>query len=101
MWWASRRYQERRYGMQLIIVCRFIPGARTAVTLCCGLTEWLGLIVALSITLVISGIRRFRPSARLQRSDCARMHDRHFGRPSISYAVTLSSTEGDGGRRHN
>jgi membrane-associated protein len=33
--WAERSL--RRYGMGLIIVCRFIPGGRTAVTLCCGL----------------------------------------------------------------
>jgi len=26
----------RRFGMQLIVVCRFIPGGRTAVTLTCG-----------------------------------------------------------------
>ena len=26
-----------RYGARIIIVCRFIPGARTAVTLVCGL----------------------------------------------------------------
>jgi membrane protein DedA with SNARE-associated domain len=40
---ASRDWAERslkRYGMQLIIVCRFIPGGRTAVTLCCGLTGY-------------------------------------------------------------
>ena len=88
--WAERSLQ--RYGMQLIIVCRFIPGGRTAVTLCCGLTgyargrfmvataiaaviwanyafwigrlggkafedkQWLGLIIAFGITLVISGV---------------------------------------------
>jgi membrane-associated protein len=33
--WAERSLE--RYGMQLIIVCRFIPGGRTAVTLCCGM----------------------------------------------------------------
>lgn len=36
----SRRWAERslrRLGVQIIIVCRFIPGGRTAVTLCCGL----------------------------------------------------------------
>jgi len=32
--WAERSLQ--RYGMPLIIVCRFVPGGRTAVTLCCG-----------------------------------------------------------------
>ena len=33
--WAERSL--RQYGMQLIVVCRFFPGGRTAVTLCCGI----------------------------------------------------------------
>ena len=33
--WAERSLE--RFGMQLIVVCRFFPGGRTAVTLCCGL----------------------------------------------------------------
>ena len=33
--WAEHALQ--RFGMQVIIVCRFIPGGRTAVTLSCGL----------------------------------------------------------------
>jgi membrane protein DedA with SNARE-associated domain len=33
--WAERSLS--RFGMQLIIVCRFFPGGRTAVTLCCGM----------------------------------------------------------------
>jgi membrane-associated protein len=33
--WAEQSL--RRFGMQLIVVCRFFPGGRTAVTLCCGL----------------------------------------------------------------
>jgi membrane-associated protein len=36
--WAERSLD--RYGPQLIVVCRFIPGGRTAVTLTCGLTEY-------------------------------------------------------------
>jgi membrane-associated protein len=36
--WAVRALD--RYGARLIIVCRFIPGARTAVTLVCGLVEF-------------------------------------------------------------
>ena len=36
--WAERSLA--RFGMQLIIVCRFIPGGRTAVTLSCGLTGY-------------------------------------------------------------
>lgn len=33
--WAEESLEK--FGMPLIIVCRFIPGGRTAVTLCCGL----------------------------------------------------------------
>jgi len=33
--WAERSLE--RFGMQLIVVCRFFPGGRTAVTLYCGL----------------------------------------------------------------
>jgi membrane protein DedA with SNARE-associated domain len=33
--WAERSLE--RFGMRLIIVCRFIPGGRTAVTLACGM----------------------------------------------------------------
>ena len=36
--WAERSLN--RYGTQLIVVCRFIPGGRTAVTLTCGLTGY-------------------------------------------------------------
>ena len=36
--WAERSL--RRFGMQVIIVCRFIPGGRTAVTLTCGLIRY-------------------------------------------------------------
>jgi len=38
-----RRWAEHsldRFGMPLIIVCRFIPGGRTAVTLSCGLVGY-------------------------------------------------------------
>lgn len=40
---ARRAWAERsldRFGMGLIIVCRFIPGGRTAVTLSCGLIRY-------------------------------------------------------------
>lgn len=40
---ARREWAERslaRFGVALIIVCRFIPGGRTAVTLCCGLIRY-------------------------------------------------------------
>jgi membrane protein DedA with SNARE-associated domain len=36
--WAKRSLE--RYGMPLIVVCRFIPGGRTAVTLCCGIVRY-------------------------------------------------------------
>src|ERR1700742_529478 len=36
--WAQRSLE--RFGMPLIIVCRFIPGGRTAVTLVCGLIRY-------------------------------------------------------------
>src|SRR5260370_30044035 len=36
--WAEHSLQ--RYGMPLIVVCRFIPGGRTAVTLCCGIGRY-------------------------------------------------------------
>ena len=36
--WAVRSLE--RYGMPLIVVCRFIPGGRTAVTLCCGIVGY-------------------------------------------------------------
>jgi len=40
---AARAWAERsleRFGVQLLIVCRFIPAGRTAVTLTCGLTRY-------------------------------------------------------------
>ena len=36
--WAERSLE--RYGMPLIVACRFIPGGRTAVTLCCGIVRY-------------------------------------------------------------
>jgi membrane-associated protein len=36
--WAERSLE--RYGMPLIIVCRFIPGGRTAVMLSCGIVKY-------------------------------------------------------------
>lgn len=36
--WAQRALQER--GFQIILICRFIPGGRTAVTVTCGLTGY-------------------------------------------------------------
>src|SRR5512142_1683573 len=36
--WAERSLE--RYGMPLIVVCRFLPGGRTAVMLCCGIVGY-------------------------------------------------------------
>jgi membrane-associated protein len=36
--WAQRSLD--RFGIPIIIVCRFIPGGRTAITLSCGLIEY-------------------------------------------------------------
>ncbi len=36
--WAERSLE--RFGMPLIVVCRFIPGGRTVVTLCCGIVGY-------------------------------------------------------------
>jgi membrane-associated protein len=36
--WAQRSLD--RFGVQVIVVCRFIPGGRTAVTLSCGLVGY-------------------------------------------------------------
>lgn len=51
--WAERSLN--RFGMGLIIVCRFIPGGRTAVTLSCGLIRypWPRFAVATAVAAVI------------------------------------------------
>ena len=57
--WAERSLG--RFGMQLIIVCRFIPGGRTAVTLTCGLTGYprRRFIVATAVAAVIWALYAF------------------------------------------
>ena len=55
---ARRDWAERslaRFGTALIIVCRFIPGGRTAVTLCCGLVRypWRRFALATAIAAVV------------------------------------------------
>jgi membrane-associated protein len=51
--WAERSLN--RFGIGLIIVCRFIPGGRTAVTLCCGLIRypWRRFSIAVAFAAVI------------------------------------------------
>ena len=60
----SRAWAERslhRFGMQVIIVCRFIPGGRTAVTLTCGLTGYQRrrFVIATAIAAVIWALYAF------------------------------------------
>ncbi len=55
---ARRDWAERslaRFGTGLIIACRFIPGGRTAVTLCCGLVRypWRRFALATAIAAVV------------------------------------------------
>lgn len=55
---ARRAWAERslhRFGIALIIVCRFIPGGRTAVTLSCGLIRysWRRFAIATAIAAVL------------------------------------------------
>lgn len=55
---ARRAWAERslhRFGIGLIIVCRFIPGGRTAVTLSCGLIRysWRRFAIATAVAAVI------------------------------------------------
>jgi len=51
--WAERSLE--RYGMPLIVVCRFIPGGRTAVMLSCGIVRYdrRRFIIATAIAAVI------------------------------------------------
>ena len=51
--WAEEKLA--RYGIGLILVCRFIPGGRTAVTLTCGVTRYpqRKFVVATAISAVI------------------------------------------------
>ena len=51
----------RRFGMQLIVVCRFIPGGRTAVTLTCGLIGYQRrrFVIATAVAAVIWALYAF------------------------------------------
>ena len=57
--WAQRSLE--RFGIQVIIVCRFIPGGRTAITLCCGLIGYprRKFIVATAIAAVLWALYAF------------------------------------------
>jgi membrane protein DedA with SNARE-associated domain len=57
--WAERSLQ--RFGMQAIVVCRFIPGGRTAVTLTCGLVGYSRrrFVIATAVAAVIWALYAF------------------------------------------
>jgi membrane-associated protein len=82
--WAERSLG--RFGMQLIIVCRFIPGGRTAVTLCCGITGYprQRFVIATAVAAVIWACYAFF---------LGRIGGRAFeGRPWAGFAVAFGIT---------
>jgi membrane-associated protein len=82
--WAERSLG--RFGMQLIIVCRFIPGGRTAVTLCCGIIGYprRRFVIATAIAAVIWACYAFF---------LGRIGGRAFeGRPWAGFAVAFGIT---------
>jgi membrane protein DedA with SNARE-associated domain len=79
--WAERSL--RRFGMGLIIVCRFIPGGRTAVTLCCGLVRysWRRFAAATAIAAVVWASYAFL---------AGRLGGKAFeGKPLVGFAVAF------------
>ena len=82
--WAERSLG--RFGMQLIIVCRFIPGGRTAVTLCCGIIGYprRRFVIATAVAAVIWACYAFF---------LGRIGGRAFeGRPWAGFAVAFGIT---------
>ena len=71
--WAGRDLD--RYGARIIIVCRFIPGGRTAVTLTCGMIRSL-------------------QAAELHHRD--RLRKRHLGRLRVLYRAPRRQGVEDG-----
>jgi len=72
--------------MQLIIVCRFIPGGRTAVTLCCGIIGYprRRFVIATAVAAVIWACYAFF---------LGRIGGRAFeGRPWAGFAVAFGIT---------
>ena len=69
--WAERQLEAR--GFYLIIIARFIPGGRTAVTFSCGYTDampWRRFIVADVIAATLWGT--IRRAARIHRRQAVR-----------------------------
>jgi membrane-associated protein len=82
--WAERSLG--RFGVQLIVVCRFIPGGRTAVTLCCGMIGYprRRFIIATAVAAVIWACYAFF---------LGRIGGRAFqGNPWVGFAVALGIT---------
>jgi len=82
--WAERSLG--RFGMQLIIVCRFIPGGRTAVTQCCGIIGYprRRFVIATAVAAVIWACYAFF---------LGRIGGRAFeGRPWAGFAVAFGIT---------
>jgi membrane-associated protein len=82
--WAERSLG--RFGMQLIIVCRFIPGGRTAVTLSCGIIGYprRRFVIATAVAAVIWACYAFF---------LGRIGGRAFeGRPWAGFAVAFGIT---------
>src|SRR6478609_5813134 len=87
--WASRQVQER--GFYLIIVGRFIPGGRTAVTFSCGFTHamrWRRFIVAD----VIAGVLWASYAALLGYWGGKRFEDQPWKGLLIAFAIAVSAT---------
>ncbi len=84
--WAERSL--RRFGMPLIIVCRFIPGGRTAVTLSCGLTGYSRrrFIAATAVAAVIRAVYSFF----LGRLGGKAFEDKPWAGLLTAFAITLA-----------
>ena len=84
--WAERSLS--RFGMQLIIVCRFIPGGRTAVTLTCGLTGYprRRFVVSTAIAAVIWALYAFF----IGRLGGSAFEDKPWAGLLIAFGVTIA-----------
>ena len=87
--WASRQVQVR--GFYLIVVARFIPGGRTAVTFSCGFTHamrWRRFIVAD----VIAGVLWASYAALLGYWGGKRFEDQPWKGLLIAFAIAVGAT---------
>lgn len=94
--WAERSLE--RFGMQIIIVCRFIPGGRTAVTLSCGLIGFSRrrFVIATAIAAVIWAVYAFF----IGRLGGKAFEDRPWAGFLVAFGITIViSALVEGGRR--